>query len=536
MPRSRPLALFVGLALFACGPRVWDSTLVSGDGLSSSTGDDQAYLLAHLESGDVVVFSDWTVPAEGAERLTGNGTRFDPERLPLLSGDVSLPLDSVVLLEANRSETVSAFAMSSLTVWTAISVITSFTCAADPKECFGSCPTFYLEADDDRPFAEGFSSSFARTLEATDVDRVPVRGVGGERVSLVMRNEAPETHAVRTVRLRTVSVAGGGDVGLTPEGRYYEITASAEAETCSSSSLEGSCRDAIRAADGLEYWVPTDSSDLAAPETVQLEFRLPAGAHRNSLALSLRARQSLVSTFLFYQTIAYLGGNAGTWLAALERGDEELTQRSLGLARALGGIEVEVLDGATWVPAGHFDEAGPIAADTWLLPLNPMLSPLLEPLRVRLTMSRGFWRLDEVRLVALGEERPSVPFDPVLVETLAGPHPGDLALARLIDPDRQLTTQRGEAYRIHFDLPVELGEVVLFLESRGYYYEWMRPDWRDEEDASMAGLIFSDPAAALVRMAPLFKERESDMEQAFWSSRFRADRPVGSRTPAGGTR
>ena len=37
----------------------------------------------------------------------------------------------------------------------------------------------------------------------------------------------------------------------------------------------------------------------------------------------------------------------------------------------------------------------------------------------------------------------------------------------------------------------------------------------------MAALAFTDPAAALRRMASLFKAREESMEEAFWSSRFR---------------
>ena len=85
-------------------------------------------------------------------------------------------------------------------------------------------------------------------------------------------------------------------------------------------------------------------------------------------------------------------------------------------------------------------------------------------------------------------------------------------------------TQRGDAYRITFDLPVEAVNATLFLETEGYYYEWMRGEWAGEENPLMAALIFSDPAAALVAMAPAFKTREANLEESFWSSRFRADR------------
>jgi hypothetical protein len=66
------------------------------------------------------------------------------------------------------------------------------------------------------------------------------------------------------------------------------------------------------------------------------------------------------------------------------------------------------------------------------------------------------------------------------------------------------------------DLPLEL-----FLESEGYYYEWMRQEWLADEDPRMAALVLGDPAEALRRLAPVYKAHEGGLEQAFWASRFR---------------
>ena len=72
------------------------------------------------------------------------------------------------------------------------------------------------------------------------------------------------------------------------------------------------------------------------------------------------------------------------------------------MARALGGIEVEVREGeGAWRPAGAFDEAGPIAGDLRVLPFEAGGS---GEIGVRLRLARGHFRLDAVALARLGEE------------------------------------------------------------------------------------------------------------------------------------
>ena len=70
-------------------------------------------------------------------------------------------------------------------------------------------------------------------------------------------------------------------------------------------------------------------------------------------------------------------------------------------------------------------------------------------------------------------------------------------------------------------MPEGLDGAAAFLESRGYYYEWMRSEWLAEEDAAMAGLVVARPEEALRRLAPQYKRQEADMEGSFWASRFR---------------
>jgi hypothetical protein len=99
--------------------------------------------------------------------------------------------------------------------------------------------------------------------------------------------------------------------------------------------------------------------------------------------------------------------------------------------------------------------------------------------------------------------------------------PDPIALARVRGLDGHLVTMPGDAYRISFDLPRPGQELELFLETEGYYYEWMRTEWLTEENPLMAALALGAPEQALRSLAAPFKARESNLETAFWASRFR---------------
>ena len=60
----------------------------------------------------------------------------------------------------------------------------------------------------------------------------------------------------------------------------------------------------------------------------------------------------------------------------------------------------------------------------------------------------------------------------------------------------------------------------LFLDTRGYYLEWMREEWLSETSAARAAALFLDPAGSLRRLAPAFKQVEARMDSAFWRSKY----------------
>ena len=77
----------------------------------------------------------------------------------------------------------------------------------------------------------------------------------------------------------------------------------------------------------------------------------------------------------------------------------------------------------------------------------------------------------------------------------------------------------GDKYELTYDLPPG-DDYELFLDSRGYYLEWMRSEWLREERPLAALRMLVDPAAALRELAPAFKRIEAEAEQLFWRSRY----------------
>jgi hypothetical protein len=506
------VVLLVAAASVACGRNALNPSLQPATGAPKATAGAPP-LKVHMRSGDVVMLDTWSMSTDGAT-LSGSGVRYDALRAPRGSGEHALATDSIALIETNVVHGMYPGALQVLAALTIVTGSITAICTADPKGCFGSCPTFYVEgADSTVVQAEGFSASIARVLEARDIDALYGARVSGPRFSIRMRNEALETHAVRGLRLLAVPRPAGGRVYRAGDDRFYPAARTVAPSTCR--AAEGDCLTRVSSLDSLERASLADSNDLGARETIELTF--PGGAGPRGLVIG--ARNSLLSTFLFYQSIAYLGRGAGMYMAALERGGPEEARQAFGLSRALGGIEIEVRDAAgAWRAAGTFDEHGPIATDIGLFPL-PML-PDESPVRIRLRLTKGNWRVGYVALAELGEPLTAVALEPV--EVRRGELADSAALARLLGRQRHLVTYPGDAYRIAFDLPpfARTGDAELFLESEGFYYEWIRDEWLAEENPLMAAMVFSNPARALRRLAGPFKQREAAMEEAFWSSRF----------------
>lgn len=485
-----------------------------------------AFLKVHTHNGDVYVLADWKVD-EAAKRYRGRGIRYNSLRRVVGKGRFSVPFKRAVLLETNQPERISpnAVQVAIMAVVTGASLTVSALCIAYSKVCFGSCPTFYAHDGEVLALqAEGFSRSVAKVFERTDLDALYTAKPRGRTLRLRMTNEALETHAVRSVAVLALPRPVGGRV-LRAGRTFYPANGIESARSCRFEG--GDCRSLLAHADSKELMTPTDPTNLATRETNELGFSTLArsqgesrGAHTGRLGIVLRARNSLVNTFLFYQVLAYMGRKAGAWIALLERGGKLSDGVLSRFAELLGEIRVSVLTRSRgWVKAGAFAEIGPIARDVQLVVLP---EDVQTPVRVRLDLAKGYWKLDQVALAQLGKPRKPRRLEPKRVRDGKG-RVDEKARALLRDPDRYLFTMPGAVYDLDFELPaLPAGQRhELLLESRGYYYEWIRHKWLAEESTDELLRVIVDPEGFLRRMAPNYKRMESGVERIFWRSRVK---------------
>lgn len=467
------------------------------------------FLKVHMLNGQVYVLSKWGVDEEN-KTVSGNGNLLDINRNLVKKANFTIPLNDVAIFETNvLKSSPSIMAMSILTV---PSLALSAYCLTNPKACFGSCPTFYAWDGEKMTLqAEGFSASVTPSLEAKDIDALYRSKHSGPDFEIRVTNEALETHVIRYVNLLALPCPENGRIFATSSGKFWQAPEIVEPTICI--APEGDCLAAIQSFDGIERFSETNSKDLATRETMDLVFKsFPSG----KTGLVLGFRQTLLTTYLFYQGLAYMGRAGGYWLAKMERGDKNMHKYSSSLSKELGGIEIFIQDSKeNWILAGEIGETGPIASDVRIVSLPEVKS---APVKIRLRMTCGLWRIDYIALAKLSQTIEPLRLQPhmVLHEGLVDEN----AQERLSDPSSVLVTMPGDSYSIVYDLPTEFQHYEFFLESQGYYLEWIRPEWLAEESLKKTLKMFTDPANFLKEMAPEYKKIESQMEELFWRSKY----------------
>ncbi|MEP7326392.1 MAG: hypothetical protein ABI836_10625, partial [Gemmatimonadota bacterium] len=372
-------ALFILAILVACGTKTQERRLVAPE--QATTLDHRSpWLKVHMRNGDLYVLSQWRTDSLSGT-VSGSGEHLDHNRLIQTDGPQQVVMDSVALLETNVLHTSGGVA--AMTVLTGISAAVTVVCLANTKACFGSCPTFYV-SDGTRPVlqAEGFSGSIAPALEARDVDALYRAHPQGRTLDVELKNEALETHVIRYARILAVPRPEGGRVLATGDGRFLATDRLTAPSVCQ--AAEGDCRAAVAALDERERSSAADSTDLATRETIDLEF--PDLGNLRSPGLVIASRQSLLTTYLLYQTFAYLGTRATEALARLRPGQP----RPPGMLGALGAIEVMVDSAGQWVTVGSDFEVGPLATDVRVVPIPSPPGPLSHSgrggMRIRLRL------------------------------------------------------------------------------------------------------------------------------------------------------
>ncbi len=437
----------------------------------------------------------------GINRSRIGGTKWSLE-------NITLNFDDIVLIEVNETKgwnLISPMLMT-LTTFTGIGAIY---CIMNPKSCFGSCPTFYLMNDGEEILqAEGFSSSISRSLEEEDIDPLPNYVDGGSELLLKVKNEAMETHYIKKVEILGVHNPQKLNV-YWGESQFLGTNKPSMAIGIDGGSIVELSH--LQKIDKREYLSKSDSIHLATRESIVLEFPEQDGQVGSVIVTK---RQSLMTTFLFYEAMGQMGSRIGEWIAKYERSDPRVRSAQKTIYDILGGIEVSVWMDNQWVSIGIINEQGPIASESHLLPVERDGSFS----RVRLTFTKGLWRIDAVQVASIVS-----PLDFSIIypkEVLVNYEASEKDLRLYTSNDLYKVNQPGDSQLLVFELP---SGVTPFIRSEGYYVEWMRSEWLKCEDQNMVRTLIFNPNKWLKLMTPDYVKVEDKMDSLFWKSKFNSD-------------
>lgn len=471
----------------------------------------------HLKDGGLYVLKSWKTDQSG-DTVTGYGKLYNykrellGERVEVDSKSIlpfSIPKSSITLIETAKLEGNTGNLAAISIAGVPLSVMSIY-CLSNPKACFGSCPTFYARKNDKWTLmAEGFSSSISPSFEKRDIDMLYGADDAYPNFRLKLTNEALETHVIRYVDLLLFPKSAGEHVFATNEGEFFRTGAVIPPQNCSSE--EDDFRTEIAAMDGIERYTPADPKNLARREELIVSF------DNNDLAdkgLVIGARQTLMTTYLFYQEMAYMGNHYGAKIADVENGNGYLKKRIDRLWDKLGGIEVFMKLGNSWKMIDEIREMGPIASDVHLVKLPPAAC---KEITLKLRLTKGLWRIDQLGLTSVISREIPVRIKPDLV--LRDDTPDNKALEQLTGGISPLVTLPGDKYELQYTVPDNCS-YQYFIDTKGYYLEWMREKWLEEENLKKAAVALYFPGLFMRKAAAGYKNVEPQMEKVFWESRY----------------
>ena len=512
--------LIIGLiAIQACKTHYFRSNYQDANALLHETQNIQIkpYLKAHLLNGEVCILKDsWQV--DTIENLvSGYGSRYDFRRTKVFEGGISVPIDSVALFETNtKLQNPESERIAALSILTGLDVAIGVLCLSSPKACFGSCPTFYINETDNFHYAdaEGFSNAISPSMEYFDIDALNNQKVSGDEFSIMMKNEALETHCINDVKLFAYPLEKGERVYQSPSNDFF--LCENEYSLSKANAAEGDITTLLKSNDRIERFSLSDENNLSSKEEVYLTY--DQVAHTDSLGLILNFRQTLMTTYLIYSAMGYMGDEVGDIFAKIETQGGTSDKLKDGIKKELGNIDVYLWNESKndWEFQNGYNETGPIAINKQIIPLHNI--PSNSKIRIKLVLNKGLWRMDYASLTTIKKQVSPIEISPSTVTNKG--KLDHVALKKIKTVDHYLISMPGSEYEFNFRLPSADTDYDFFLYSKGYYLEWMREHWIKDKDLMKLKQMVDNSKKYLREEAEGYKQYEASMEQEFWNSRI----------------
>ena len=428
------------------------------------------------------------------------GKRYNTDRQLIGEGHWKFHQDSVALIVLDTYDKViyPSLVVSGISVVSFVAV--SILCITNPKACYGSCPVFYVPMENEWIVTgEGFSDAIYRHREKTDIDKIVTFTPTETHLPLMIKNEALETHYITHVKLLAIPKRANETVYADPSETTFWVTTNEQPVSQAFVNDNEEITELIRKRDNKPYLGSASAKNLSHKEEIMLKFTVDVAGHKG---LIMSFKQSLMTTFIFYSGLSYMGDLYMDWLAYTETPhfDFKKEERRLKrLSRIMAKIELYLDDKK--IKEFEISE-GPIAWLNIAIDLGHIDTGEHE-LIIRST--KGFWKFDYFAIADIKEtnkyiEIHSTQHDSIFPLVLL---PGDsiildFYLPRLCFPDR----------------------CDIFIESRGFYHEWPRYEWILNKSLAKLWLLRNLPKVYFAQIAKEYKAIEDSIEHAFWNSKY----------------
>ena len=364
-----------------------------------------------------------------------------------------VPLDSIAVVRVsafNRSGTLLLVAAATTAAFIVLQQTKSDVRPEPVPGPPSSCPFIFSFDGENYVFdSETYAGAVAKGLERSDVDNLEhLRAVGG-RYRLRVKNDRPETDYTDELTLLVADHPRATRAVPDATGTVHVVGEGVR--PISTSEFGG---DTIPSRAGWE-----------------VAFRRPPGSS-DTVALVVRARNSLLAPFVIEKTLSLLGSDVYAWYASMRT---QLVTRAVVRAWMETESYLEVrtsnAEGAPWRTVARLPDVGAALAKTNVVVVD-LGKAHGDTVRVRLESSPGLWLLENVELAAYHGR--------AATQSLRAAHAvderGTDVSALLAERDgKYVVTTRGSVLSLEFEAPTapapDMTRSVLARTTGHYYME-----------------------------------------------------------------
>jgi len=361
-------------------------------------------------------------------------------------------------------------------------------------------------------------------MEGNDLDLLNQEATDDSIYNLKITNEALETHYINKMDLVLANHPSGTKLLPSSKGEY--ITILEQLPPLEAINSEGKDVTAlVNSPDGKYYRSGTDMiKNLKSGiyyDWLDVKAKVPDNADR--IKLILRYKNTLLSTILFYEVVLGSQGiDAVNWVNEMNTNGRYASQFSF-VYKTFSGLQILINKNGNWVNTGSFADAGPL---NWKYSAEELSSNGEKELTIRFQFIPDNFMIDYIAFDFSDGTDDALTFEEIVpfeIKDGEGNLRNECAgLLKNVDDD-YLVTNPGDSYNIQYRYTKRNDcEQTFFLNSRGYYNEWIRGSWIRNSRQANNGYTFNllDIKGTLHCLADNWEYSRDEIEREFFKNRI----------------